>query len=385
MGTTERESDPIAALILDRLSCTEYACSSLSRVNGGLMNFIYRGTLSRPLPDGATTVIVKHAEEYLSGIEGLSLSTYRSVIAAITLSFGYCVMDVESVQTNRYCVALDEVEVAVPRVYKFDAESNTQILEDITGYITVCEFLTSRCTQSTSPAFTTRLGFRLGSWLGGLHAWGEGRSPAEIIGGVEENQEAQDGSFDFFYGNPVRRVEQFPHLLGDCKEVLEQIRDRAAREQKSRTGEKFGFVHGDILSRKSVLIPGDSVTRDQHLRFVIIDWELSQYECHFRECGEVLGDLYLLKRFQDIDGAMSIIQGFLEGYPPLNEDAIFRTAIYLGLFLLANEVTLSTDYPKQQIEDFVILARDLVLAGWHKDRETLAKTVFGPVFFRAMN
>ncbi|KAK5990622.1 4-hydroxytryptamine kinase-like protein [Cladobotryum mycophilum] len=383
MATTERESDPIAALILDRLSGTEYACSSLSRVNGGLMNFIYRGTLSRPLPNGATTIIAKHAEEYLSGMEGLSLSTYRSVLAPATVFF-FETEILRAVHDQITSRSHDEVEVAVPHVYKFDAESDTQILEDVTGYITVWEFLASRCTQSTSSAFTTRLGFRLGSWVGDLHAWGEGRSPAEIVGGIRENQEAQDGSFDFYYGNPIRRVELFPHLLGDCKEVLEQIRDRAAREQKSRTGKNFGFVHGDVLSR-NVLIPGDSVTREEHLRLVIIDWELSQYECHFRECGEVLADLYLLKCFKGADGAMSVIQGFLDGYPPLNEDDIFRTAIYLGFFLLSNEVIMSTVHPKQQIEDLIILARDLVLAGWHKDREALTKTIFGPIFFRATN
>ena len=74
--------DPaITSPILDELLSTPYACSSLSRLSGGTANFVYRGTLQAPLDDpaGMSTVILKHAEEFLAGFKDFKLTADRCV------------------------------------------------------------------------------------------------------------------------------------------------------------------------------------------------------------------------------------------------------------------------------------------------------------------
>ncbi|KAK5999189.1 4-hydroxytryptamine kinase-like protein [Cladobotryum mycophilum] len=366
----ETQNDPVATQILYALSSTEYACSSLSRLSGGILNFVYRGTLSRTLPDGATTVIIKHAEERMPGLEGFSLSTHRSFFETQVL---------RAVHGRVTELGYNGIDVIVPRVYRFNAEHSTQLLEDFKGQTTMREFLQSQCSQSISSEFVTRLGTSLGSWLGALHVWGEGKSPTDLTGEEQENCEVQDASFNFYYDNPLRKIDQFPHLLGSSRETFERVKQRAAEDLKNRDATKFGIIHGDV-STKNILISDDPSTRDTHPRFIIIDWELSQYNSQLRDCGQVLSDLYMLQYLGSLDAAKMMTQGFMQGYPSLTEGAIFQTAIHVGLFLLLWDVTLPGSYSTQEVEGLIILARDLVVAGWNQDREGLKKTTFGTVF-----
>lgn len=65
--------------VASEISSSPFACSSLTQLSGGTANFVYRGVLSRPLPNGTTTVIVKHAEEYLASNSDFKLTAERCV------------------------------------------------------------------------------------------------------------------------------------------------------------------------------------------------------------------------------------------------------------------------------------------------------------------
>jgi hypothetical protein len=87
----QSETDEITAQILQQLSKTPYACSSLTRLTNGTTNFVFRGTLTRPLPlcprDGleegtstAKTVIVKHSTDFAAVNKDLAINISRCVI-----------------------------------------------------------------------------------------------------------------------------------------------------------------------------------------------------------------------------------------------------------------------------------------------------------------
>lgn len=76
--TTMAESEIKDAVAKD-LSSTPFACSSLTQLSGGTANFLYRGVLSQPLSDGTSTIIVKHAEDYLASNADFKLSAERCV------------------------------------------------------------------------------------------------------------------------------------------------------------------------------------------------------------------------------------------------------------------------------------------------------------------
>lgn len=73
------KSDEIAAQITRELASTEYACSSLTTLSGGSANFLYKGTLQKPLEDGTAEVAVKHGEGFSASSSSLELSQKRCV------------------------------------------------------------------------------------------------------------------------------------------------------------------------------------------------------------------------------------------------------------------------------------------------------------------
>ena len=74
-----RTDEEISQEILDELSSTAYAYSSLERLSGGVANYVFRGTLTTPLPDGTKEVAVKHTESALARVPKWSLPTARCV------------------------------------------------------------------------------------------------------------------------------------------------------------------------------------------------------------------------------------------------------------------------------------------------------------------
>lgn len=72
----------IAQSVQDQLAHTEYACSSLQRLNGGTANFVYRGKL-KSAPRGMaiedSTVIVKHTKDYIALYRDFKLDSKRCV------------------------------------------------------------------------------------------------------------------------------------------------------------------------------------------------------------------------------------------------------------------------------------------------------------------
>lgn len=69
MGFADKNEEEV---VLHRLSQTEYACSSLSKLATRPANFVYRGVLTKPmLIQGgatATTVIIKHSTDSVNTV-----------------------------------------------------------------------------------------------------------------------------------------------------------------------------------------------------------------------------------------------------------------------------------------------------------------------------
>ena len=72
-------TETLAVAISQELSETPYACSSLTPLSGGTANFVYRALLSHPLPDGTTSVIVKHSEAFVASNREFKLPAERCV------------------------------------------------------------------------------------------------------------------------------------------------------------------------------------------------------------------------------------------------------------------------------------------------------------------
>lgn len=74
----------IEASVLSGLAATKYACSSITRLNGGTANFVYRGVLKNPVSTAATeeekkNVVIKHATDFVALNRDFKLDGERCV------------------------------------------------------------------------------------------------------------------------------------------------------------------------------------------------------------------------------------------------------------------------------------------------------------------
>lgn len=77
---TPKTADEIKSEVFNSLRGTPYASDTLDPLSGGAANFIYRATLSKPLEDGTTEVLVKHSEPYMAVAPQNKISIDRCVL-----------------------------------------------------------------------------------------------------------------------------------------------------------------------------------------------------------------------------------------------------------------------------------------------------------------
>jgi len=72
-------TDRMLAKVQASLENGPYACVSLEKLAGGTANFVYRGTLAKPLEDGTNTIVIKHTEAYVASNVNFKLTSTRCV------------------------------------------------------------------------------------------------------------------------------------------------------------------------------------------------------------------------------------------------------------------------------------------------------------------
>ena len=189
---------------------------------------------------------------------------------------------------------------------------------------------------------------------------------------MAQNRLMQDLKCSVNYDNLVKTVERFPGVLEGSRDVFQKVRDFAFSEVGKSEGLGVGGIHGDFWTG-NILLP-----RDLHQKsgttatLFVTDWELTQCGPRALDLGQMIAELYELKLFKGIDAGLWIIQAFVEEYrsrSTLSVDVAFRTAIHVGVHLVAWGSTVPGWGSAEQIEDVVRVGRDLVVKGWEKDRK----------------
>lgn len=132
----------------------------------------------------------------------------------------------------------------------------------------------------------------------------------------------------------------------------------------------------------SILIP--NILSQEANQAYIIDWEFAQLGHRAIDVGGMLADLYERKNFRDVDTAIEVMKGFMDGYGRMTEDMAFRTCIHAGVHLICWHIRRNPSLPLPAPLDKVIsalkLGRDLVMKGWEKDRLWFESSFLGPLF-----
>lgn len=140
------------------------------------------------------------------------------------------------------------------------------------------------------------------------------------------------------------------------------------------------------LQQSSVLLPNtpwkEPGTGTNKL--FIIDWEFCQYGHKAYDLGQMIGDLWERKIFNDIDIVMPVLQGLIEGYGDISDNMAFRAIMHAGTQLVGwynrRPRTGPLKAPPEVIVAGLTIGRDLILKGWRKDKRGFEGGVLASLF-----
>ncbi|KEP49564.1 putative APH domain protein, partial [Rhizoctonia solani 123E] len=154
--------------VLAYLSNTCFAATNVQRIVGGFSSFTYRVTLSLPLEDGSTTLVLKHYEGYVAASPGFKLDSARSEFEynALVALWDSGLVDGDSV-------------VQVPRPIHYDRETHSIFLADLGSDIVNLNVMFDDRLQGaySDPDLAeiqnvaSTIGSALGDFLGRVHGW----------------------------------------------------------------------------------------------------------------------------------------------------------------------------------------------------------------------
>ncbi|KAI7773214.1 hypothetical protein LA080_011517 [Diaporthe eres] len=382
------DEELIVQALLQELSQTRYACSDLTKLNGGTANFLYCGNLFQPLDpqDGATepaakTVVVKHSEGFSPGNRDFLLDTFEESMLNGLANFS-CTPDAAN------------TVVRSPRLYLFDRKTNTQILEDCFNTTDLKTIFTSPTVKDVLPDISpASVGHDIGCWLRSFHEWTSEPAQAPLRETIGRNTEGRKLKRKITYDSFVRILETYPELVEGNVEQLKRIQEAMAAEFELDQPPKgddgsWGLIHGDFWTG-NVLLPNAKWQERHHPgkepnRLFVIDWELAQFGHRAIDVGGMLADLYERKNFKDSNAVVPAMEGFANGYGQISDEMAFRTAIHAGVHLICWHIrrnpTVPFSDPMEKVLSALALGRDFVLKGWEKDRGWFENSVLAPLF-----
>lgn len=145
----------------------------------------------------------------------------------------------------------EKIIVKTPRLFHFDKETNTQILEDLPDSVDLKHYLIACVSRDMSKSSSHALGHSLGAWLRAFHHWGSKPGQAETREILSKNQTLKDLKFYINYTWLLDTIENFPAILEGSREVFEKVRDFAAGELKrTELDNEYNVIHGDFWTGK---------------------------------------------------------------------------------------------------------------------------------------
>jgi len=111
---------------------------------------------------------------------------------------------------------------------------------------------------------------------------------------------------------------------------------------------------------------------------------MAQFGHHSSDLGQIVGDLFERKIYRNLDTAVYIMRGVIDGYGTLSDDMAFRTAIYVGVHLISwynrrPQKGLRV-IPSEVIVAGLTTGRDFMMKGWERDRDFFQNSALASLF-----
>jgi hypothetical protein len=112
----------------------------------------------------------------------------------------------------------------------------------------------------------------------------------------------------------------------------------------------------------------------------VVDWEMAHLGVPSIDVGQMVAEMYLLWFCHQHEAGRWMMLGFCRGYGTVSEDHALRTAIHIGVHLLAMGTIDKTLRSAEQIEKVARLGREMVLNGYHKRQGRIEESDFSCLF-----
>jgi len=141
--------------------------------------------------------------------------------------------------------------VKTPRLFYFNKETNTQVMEDLPNSLDLKSFLLSDLAKGVPEAAGHALGRSLGTWLRSLHDWAGKPEQGKWRSLLAQNESMKQLKFYINYSMLVDTIANFPSILKDNQGIFEELKNFAAEEMtKSDQENGVGIIHGDFWTGK---------------------------------------------------------------------------------------------------------------------------------------
>jgi aminoglycoside phosphotransferase (APT) family kinase protein len=389
--------------------------STLTRLSGGFANSTYRGFLANPLPDGAESVIIKHAAPLV--FEDLSFLPVRSVSSPppplLRASF-FCpvwhgIFDrlrpllrrksskkMRISQHSRHqknpakrdknrevlskkptfshpvrrpsnthqffesTLLHSSPPVPHPKPLHYSIDPSLLITSDAGAASTTLKAL---LLSGTAPEGVGRL---LGRYLRALHTWG--RTAASVRETLRENVQARQVWEWATYGRLSETVSMYAETLTPYAGIFSDV--AAARGREEEAGE-MTVLHGDFWTGNVVLPPEELL--------VIIDWEMARLGGAWEDLAQMCAELFLPDVFCGGEVGAGVVAEFLREYGGVHEEAASRLVVHFGVHLVVWPPRIPAWGDAQALQRCVRIGAEFVEKGWKRDWEWVRGSVLGAV------
>lgn len=132
----------------------------------------------------------------------------------------------------------------------FNPETNTQIQEYFPSSVNIKVYALSRLTshEEALKGQFRGIGEGLGRWLRSFHSWAADPVQAKLQAKIKMNQDMQALKNQINYANLLSKIDQFPDILGDVREVFEEVKKMSEAELTDES--KLQIIHGDFWTGK---------------------------------------------------------------------------------------------------------------------------------------
>ncbi|TPX71111.1 hypothetical protein SpCBS45565_g01264 [Spizellomyces sp. 'palustris'] len=318
----------------------------VTRLSGGLANFVWRVKFAGALEDGKNTAVVKHAEPFLAAYRDVPFGTIR-------MKYEY---DIYTLFANRSPVLpylSEDGPIHVPKIFHYNPTKSILLVQDIGVHLDLKTFFSTR---KPSDDEAVAIGRSLGTFLVDLHnKAADTESKAKLMEPFENEQ----GRMIIQASVHDRVGTVFAGVNGVSADTIQAATENA---------KSFG---AELVESRETLMMGDFwpgniiVESDASGRYLgklwIVDWEICRYGLRSLDVGQFSAEAYLLSRFRN-PVARSMLTAFHRAY--------------VRGFLKGKSEGLRRAFMQQvsvQFGSHIVVWAEA--AGWTKDQQELEETV----------